>query len=317
MALFIRNIIKDLTRSYSLLLWRVSLLLVFTVAIFPITGAPLSDSSFIESGDRYYKKAQYDYALVSYEEALKLNEKLGTKEKLALSQMRLNDFHSAQDTLLTESRSFDGIYLRMFARLREGDGNSALKDHSLIAHLPDLSFDQADYSDLLIGSLYIENHQYEAAREHYKSIQKSTENNEIRKTASSILYEMDMRERVGRKYPWLAGVFSAILPGSGQIYASHEADGITAFLINAVFLTAAGTLYNHEHALGQTHEVSGAFALVGSFFYTANVVGAFASAKRYNIYQDRVFHEKLRRTYFNIDFVEKSANIRFSFSLSD
>ena len=75
----------------------------------------------------------------------------------------------------------------------------------------------------------------------------------------------------------LAGTMSAILPGSGQMYAGRGADGLRHLLFNAAMILTTISFARGEHVPAAF--LTGSLALT---FYTGNIRGAAASAKRFN-----------------------------------
>jgi len=79
------------------------------------------------------------------------------------------------------------------------------------------------------------------------------------------------------KNPQLAGILSAVLPGSGQIYAGRWRDGLVSFLVNGLFIGAITAAINTDHE--ETAAVLGFFELG---FYTANIYNAVNDAHKEN-----------------------------------
>lgn len=79
------------------------------------------------------------------------------------------------------------------------------------------------------------------------------------------------------KSPVLAGVMSAIIPGSGKAYAGMVGDGITSFLLTGLFTFLAIDNFNKEH-----DTKAWIFTGVAAFFYTGNIYGSVAAAQIYN-----------------------------------
>ena len=73
-------------------------------------------------------------------------------------------------------------------------------------------------------------------------------------------------------------MMSAIIPGSGYLYAGHYGDGITAFLINGLFIAGTITgIHQENYAVG---------AIVGGIglpFYLGNIYGSANAAKKWNL----------------------------------
>ncbi len=87
----------------------------------------------------------------------------------------------------------------------------------------------------------------------------------------------------------LAGLFSAIIPGSGKIYLGEIGDGITAFIASSLF---AFLSYDNFRA---NHNFRGwLFSGIGFFFYTGNIYGSIAAAQIYNARVDYDYKEKLK-----------------------
>ena len=89
---------------------------------------------------------------------------------------------------------------------------------------------------------------------------------------------LDRYQELPEKSPVLAGVMSAILPGSGYIYAEHYGDGITAFLINGLFIAGTVTAIHQEN-----YAVAGIVGGVGVPFYLGNIYGSANAAKKWNL----------------------------------
>jgi TolA-binding protein/TM2 domain-containing membrane protein YozV len=98
------------------------------------------------------------------------------------------------------------------------------------------------------------------------------------KSAEEAITLIDQYPRLPQKSKTLAGVMSAILPGSGYIYADHVGDGITAFIINALFI--AGTV---TAIYGENYAVAGIVGGVGLPFYLGNIYGSANAAKKWNL----------------------------------
>lgn len=96
---------------------------------------------------------------------------------------------------------------------------------------------------------------------------------------------------VPRRSPTLAGILSAAIPGTGQLYAKRPADAFWAFAINAAFLWAAVSSFKNDND---------AAGIVFSFFelgwYTGNIYNAANQTERFNRRALDDFSEGLSRT---------------------
>ena len=89
---------------------------------------------------------------------------------------------------------------------------------------------------------------------------------------------LDEYQDLPQKSPVLAGVMSAIIPGSGYMYAGHYGDGITAFLINGLFIAGTITGINQEN-----YAVGAIVGGIGLPFYFGNIYGSANAAKKWNL----------------------------------
>jgi outer membrane protein assembly factor BamD (BamD/ComL family)/TM2 domain-containing membrane protein YozV len=89
--------------------------------------------------------------------------------------------------------------------------------------------------------------------------------------------ELSQHRQLPSRSPWLAGVLSAVVPGTGQFYAGRARDGILALFLNGLF--AAGAYEAVEH---HVNVAAGATAFFGFAWYTGNVFSAVNSAERFN-----------------------------------
>jgi TolA-binding protein/TM2 domain-containing membrane protein YozV len=94
-----------------------------------------------------------------------------------------------------------------------------------------------------------------------------------------------------RKSPLLAGILSAIVPGSGHAYAGHYGDGATAFLLNGLFITGAVVAIQQEN-----YAVAGTVGLIGLPFYLGNIYGAANAASKWNLGVRRELRDRLAVT---------------------
>jgi len=101
-------------------------------------------------------------------------------------------------------------------------------------------------------------------------------------------------QELPQKSKTLAAILSAIVPGSGYIYAGHYGDGVTAFLINALWI--AGVV-SGIHA--QYYAVAGIVGGIGLPFYFGNIYGSANAAKKWNL---SVKRDLRNRVYLTLEF---------------
>jgi tetratricopeptide (TPR) repeat protein len=109
---------------------------------------------------------------------------------------------------------------------------------------------------------------------------------EVEKEADIIAEMIKEKKNTRYKSPEIAGVLSALLPGSGQFYNERYQDGAYSFLINTLFILGAYKAYGQEnYALG------GLLTLFEIGWYTGGIYGAVGGAHKYN---DRIDEDHFR-----------------------
>jgi len=89
---------------------------------------------------------------------------------------------------------------------------------------------------------------------------------------------LEQKGELPQKSPFLAGVMSAVIPGSGHIYAGHYGDGITSLFLNGLFI--AGTVMAIRQ---ENYAVAGTVGVIGLPFYFGNIYGAANAATKWNL----------------------------------
>jgi TolA-binding protein len=111
---------------------------------------------------------------------------------------------------------------------------------------------------------------------------------ELYQNSQLLAQEALVGERLPTKSPALAGIFSGLLPGSGQLYNGRLGDALLAFFLNSLFIVGA---------VEAVHSSAPAVAGILSFFeagwYAGNVYGAINGAYKYNRYTTETFLRNL------------------------
>jgi TM2 domain-containing membrane protein YozV len=119
------------------------------------------------------------------------------------------------------------------------------------------------------------------AKEEFVPVFEEDEQNTV-----ALLY--DYRSDPPYKSEALAGVLSALVPGSGKMYVGEWGDGITALLVTGLFTFLA---YDNFKANHKTR--AWIFTGLGAFFYAGNIYGSIASAQIFNARIDLEFKNGL------------------------
>jgi len=111
-------------------------------------------------------------------------------------------------------------------------------------------------------------------------------------------FDVNEKENISTFYDWkkkppykdgtLAGIMSAVIPGSGKIYVGETGDGIVAFITTAVFAFIAYDNFKAGHTTR-----AWIWTGVAAFFYAGNVYGSVAAAQVHNAKITFEFNEGL------------------------
>jgi tetratricopeptide (TPR) repeat protein len=96
--------------------------------------------------------------------------------------------------------------------------------------------------------------------------------------ARDALALLDRDRELPRKSPMVAGILSALVPGSGHLYAGHPGDGITSFFLNGLFIAGTVVAVHQEN-----YAVAGVVGVIGLPFYIGNIYGAANAATKWNL----------------------------------
>ncbi|MFB6316979.1 hypothetical protein [Saccharicrinis sp. FJH54] len=100
---------------------------------------------------------------------------------------------------------------------------------------------------------------------------------------SPLLNLVDESKNMNRKHPALGALFSAVLPGSGKVYAGNWADGLVGFFMTSVSGFLAYRAYDKYGIKNPYTWFLGAMA-VG--YYSGNVYGGYNAVRKYNHSQE-------------------------------
>jgi TM2 domain-containing membrane protein YozV len=111
-------------------------------------------------------------------------------------------------------------------------------------------------------------------------------------------FETNENEKVSSFYDWkvdppyksstVAGIMSAIIPGSGKVYVGDVSDGIVAFLVTGIFVFLA---YDNFQAGHKTR--AWIFTGAAALFYGGNIYGSVTAAQVHNAKISFEFNESL------------------------
>jgi tetratricopeptide (TPR) repeat protein len=128
----------------------------------------------------------------------------------------------------------------------------------------------------LEGIYYLQRRQWEKARAVFST---SSLNDGSENPVAPLARLAERGKKLPRKSPGLAGVMSAVMPGSGKIYAGRTADGLYSLVIVA---GASWLAYEGFRDAGASSFKGWFFGGAATLFYAGNIYGATVAARLYN-----------------------------------
>ncbi|TAK54774.1 MAG: membrane protein insertion efficiency factor YidD [Bacteroidetes bacterium] len=132
-----------------------------------------------------------------------------------------------------------------------------------------------DESQFTIGLSYARMFQWESASSHFMNVHHSSDRGQI---SRRLLDSVDRIRSLPKRQPWLAGTLSAIVPGSGYLYANRPGTALSSFLINGLLIWAMRDAIHQEN-----YSLATVIGFFGSGWYIGNIKGSSDAAEEYNI----------------------------------
>jgi tetratricopeptide (TPR) repeat protein len=111
-------------------------------------------------------------------------------------------------------------------------------------------------------------------------------------TARSLRGALQQRPEVGERSPAMAGALSAVLPGSGHLYAGRPAQAASSFLLNALFITGAVLAFEHDSPV-----LGGILVFFEVGWYVGGIRSAAQAAREENRKEEIQYRRELKEKY--------------------
>ena len=201
-------------------------------------------------------------------------------QKSSLSFLKV----STKSTFYSKSRFFAAYNMAHIGNLQKA--NSILSNNKFLnkTHSELINFEQSGFSLL--------NRDIKEYNRYNKQIEKDLfAFSDQRKKMAKYTQEI---QKFRPKKPWLGGLLSAIVPGSGKIYAGKTGEGLASMLM----VTSMGLItWENYHKAGQRNFKTLFFGSVFSIFYIGNIYGSVFSVK---IANDEFNNGMDKRILFNL-----------------
>ena len=237
--------------------------------------------AFMEEGEYYRAVTEYKKFLILFPESGKADY---AAFQIGMAYFKGEEYGAAGRSFLAMPEKYPASGYAIQAGYYEGISQWRMKNYdraraaleSLVEQHPDSEY--APRSLVAICLAALDEGKEEVGRQALKRFLDRYPGHPGEENVREAAAQIDRYQELPEKSPVLAGVMSAILPGSGYIYAERYGDGITAFLINGLFIAGTIAAIHQEN-----YAVAGIVGGVGLPFYLGNIYGSANAAKKWNL----------------------------------
>lgn len=141
-----------------------------------------------------------------------------------------------------------------------------------------------------IGMLHIDKGEWTQASRVWNEIFLTYPESPFAKVSDRLARTVKDVDTLPRRSPTVAGVLSALVPGSGQVYSGRTMNGLYAFVSVAVLGSASFYYADQER-----YEVAVPVGVLGLFLYGNSIYQSVETARAFNIQQERYFRNRLQQ----------------------
>jgi tetratricopeptide (TPR) repeat protein len=134
-------------------------------------------------------------------------------------------------------------------------------------------------SQQLIGLNYLMQKRWDDASRLFNQFDRNIIPPDLQETVSTYKGYAEDGKNLPAKSPIFAGLFSAIVPGTGKIYAGRSNDALFTWLVLGL---TGWQAYDGFHRDGVSSTKGWIFGTIGGFFYLGNVYGSTVAVQIYN-----------------------------------
>ena len=248
--------------------------------------------AFMEEGEYYRAVTEYKKFLILFPDSARADY---ASFEIAMAYFKGEEYGAAARSFLAMRDRYPDSAYAIQAGYLEGSSQWKLKNYdrarvvleTLVEQQPDSEY--APRSLVVICLAALDENKAEVSRQALARFLDRYPGHPGEENVKEAVSQLDRYQELPEKSPELAGFLSAILPGAGYFYAEHYGDGITAFLINGLFIAGTVAAINQEN-----YAVAGIVGGIGVPFYLGNIYGSANAAKKWNL---GVRNEVIRKIY--------------------
>ena len=141
-----------------------------------------------------------------------------------------------------------------------------------------------------IGMLHVDKGEWTRASRAWSDVYSTYPESSFAEVSDRLARTIKNADTLPHRSPMVAGVLSALMPGSGQVYSGKTADGLYTF-VGMVVLGSASFYYADQ----ERYEVAVPVGMLGAFFYGNGIYQSIQSARVFNIQHEAQFRNRLQQ----------------------
>ena len=141
-----------------------------------------------------------------------------------------------------------------------------------------------------IGMLHVDKGEWEQASRAWSDVYSTYPESPFAKVSDRLARTIKNADTLPYRSPTVAGVLSALIPGSGQVYSGRTVDGLYTF-VGMVVLGGASLYYADQ----ERYEVAVPVGILGAFFYGNGIYRSIQSARIFNLQRETQFRNRLQQ----------------------
>lgn len=150
--------------------------------------------------------------------------------------------------------------------------------------------DLAPRAHFTIGMLHIDNGEWAQASSVWNSVFLTYPESAFAKVSNRLAQTVKEVDTLPHRSLTVAGMLSALVPGSGQVYSGQTMNGLYAF-VSVVVLGSASFYYINQ----ERYEVAVPVGALGLFLYGNNIYQSVQTARAFNTQQEQYLRNKLQQ----------------------
>ena len=218
--------------------------------------------------------------------------KIGICYKLAGKYKKSNHYLKKVIDNYQSSNFVDSSHIQIvYNYMISGDHEQA--NNYIHTNMHNISSEKTKYKlNIFQGVNYLYYRKWQKAYDHFYTLH-NKKNFTGDKELNTYLLLSEQAIRLKYKSKFFAGFLSAIIPGSGKMYAGNFKDGLYSFILIGLCTWQAYEGFSDNG----THSFKGwAYGSIGTFFYLGNIYGSMVAVK---IYNEQIENEFIRKVELN------------------